>query len=413
MAIRQVNPRIGYVVKRYPRYSETFIVNEILAHEQAGCQIEIFSLNPPLETHFQDILARVKAPVNYLPQIEAKGLDFWVVLEEAAEIVPEIWQRLSKAGGEFTLNVYQALILAREVRLRNIRHLHAHFGTSAASVARLAAHFSGITYSFTAHAKDIFHEAVSAYELRDKLDAAAFAVTISEFNLRYLKRHYGRAGENARRIYNGLDLALFPYRPARKEGRAIVTVGRLVEKKGFIDLIEACAILAKEGRDFECAIIGSGPLEQQLRARIEELGLARQVRLIGNLSQYEVRARVQEANVFAAPCVVGNDGNQDGLPMVILEAMSLGVPCVSTDVSGIPEAVRDNQTGIIVPQHSPEELAAAITRLLDDYELRAKLSRQARALIEEQFDISRTSAQLRELFYSAIQGSRQTDLGKG
>jgi colanic acid/amylovoran biosynthesis glycosyltransferase len=393
--------KIGYVVKRYPRYSETFIVNEILAHEAAGMELEIFSLLPPEDGHFQDVISRVRAPVTYLPSKGLKVAEFWSVLEEAGGAFSEGWGALEAARGEDVRYVYQAMVLAREARLRAISHLHAHFATAATTVARLAARFAGLPYTFTAHAKDIFHENVRPADLRRKLADAAVAVTVSDYNLAYLRESYGPAAEHVRRIYNGLDLERFMYRSPRERPPRIVGVGRLVEKKGFVDLIEGCAILAEEGREFTCRIVGTGDQEVELRVRIARLGLEDRVELLGPRPQSELVRLVHGAAVLAAPCVVGADGNRDGLPTVLLEAMALGTPCVSTDVTGIPEVIRGGETGLVVSQGDPGALAAAIGRLLQETDLRVRLADRARRLVEAKFDVNRNAAQLREVFQSA------------
>ncbi|GAB4111404.1 MAG: glycosyltransferase family 4 protein [Roseiflexaceae bacterium] len=402
--------RIGYVLKRYPRYSETFVVNEILAHEVAGVEIEIFALRPTVDRHFQDIISRVRAPVNYL-YLPADGLmadtlaadalkaaDFWAAVEATARTIPDIWDHLSAAKGETARDVYQALILAREVRRKQLNHLHAHFATSAATVTRLAARFSGISYSLTAHAKDIFHESVQLDDLRRKLVEARAVITVSDFNVQYLQGIFGADAESVRRIYNGMDLDRFPYRTPAHRPPVILSVGRLVEKKGFGDLIEACSILADHGLSFTCRIVGSGPLEGVLREQIKRLGLDRVVELIGPRPQHEVIALVQGAAAFAAPCVIGEDGNRDGMPTVLLEAMALGTPCVATDVTGIPEAIRHGKTGLIVPQNDPPALAEALARLIKHPDLRMNLASSARELIEDAFDIQRNATELRSFW---------------
>ena len=396
--------RVGYVLKRYPRYSETFIVHEILAHEAAGLPVEIFSLRPPEDTHFQDVIARVRAPVTYLTAQGLKALGFWRALEEAAAVLPDIWTNLARARGENVSDIYQALRLARETRLRGIGHLHAHFATSATAVTRLAAQFAHVPFTFTAHAKDIFHESVRADHIRPMLAAAAAVITVSDYNVAYLRERFGAAAR-VRRVYNGLDLERFPYRPPYDRPPRIVAVGRLIEKKGFNDLIDACAILAARGRDFECHIVGGGELETQLRAQVERLGLSAQVALLGPRPQSEVINCVQSAGVLAAPCVVGADGNRDGLPTVLLEAMALGTPCVSTDVTGIPEALRHGDTGLMTPQHDPVALANAIERLLADPDLRVRLAEGARRLIEGEFDIHRNAGHLRAIFCASQVGA--------
>jgi len=393
--------KVGYVVKRYPRYSETFIVNEVLAHEAAGAELEFFSLLQPEDSHFQDAISRVRAPVTYLPVKGLKVQDFWSTLGEVGDTLPELWTSLEEARGEDVRYVYQGALLAREAHLRGISHPHAHFATSATTVARLAARFAGLTYTFTAHAKDIFHKSVHLEDLRRKLADAAAAVTVSDYNLEHLRETYVPAASGVRRIYNGLDLERFRYEAPRERPPRIVAVGRLVEKKGFADLIQACAILADRGRQFTCQIIGTGEQEDELRAQIRRLDLEGRVELVGPRPQSELVRHVQGAAVMAAPCVVGTDGNRDGLPTVLLEAMALGTPCVSTDISGIPEVVHDRETGLMVAQRDFAALAAAIGRLLEEPDLRVRLAGRARRLIEAEFDVRRNAAHLREVFQPA------------
>jgi colanic acid/amylovoran biosynthesis glycosyltransferase len=405
--------RVGYVVKRYPRYSETFIVREILAHERAGLEIEIYAMRPSNDGHFQDLLARVRAPVKYL-YFSADGLrlegltsatltatHFWKVLGETAATLPGMWSVLEEMRQEEARDVCQALTLAREVRVKKLRHLHAPFASDAATVARLAARLAGIPFSFTARAKDIFHQSVQPEDLRAKLRDAAGVVTISEYHLAYLRRTYGPLAEHVQRIYNGLDLDEFPFTSPYARPPVIVAVGRLIEKKGFGDLIEACGLLAGRRHRFHCRIIGAGALQAELRSQIERLGLQGQVELTGPLPQTEVIREMQKAAVVAAPCIIGKDGDRDGLPNVIQEALALGTPVVSTDVTGIPEVVRDGETGLQVPQSDPQALASALERLLLDPELRVHLASGGRRLIEAEFDIHANTARRREIFMAA------------
>jgi colanic acid/amylovoran biosynthesis glycosyltransferase len=394
--------KIGYVLKMYPRYSETFIVNEILAHEAAGIEIEIFSLRSPVDTHFQDIISRVRAPVTYLPSATPKIPDFWAALQRANQVTAGLPCMLDTAWGEEAGDVYQAVILAEMARQRGLDLLHAHFASASTTVASLAARLSGLPYTFTAHAKDIFHESVLPDDLRRKLATAAAVITVSDYNVAYLRETYGAAAAGVQRVYNGLDLSRFQYAPPHHRSPLIISVGRLVEKKGFPDLIDACAILARQGCDFHCQIVGTGPDETELRFRIAMLGLEDRVELLGPRPQAEVTGLIQAAAAFVAPCVIGADGNRDGLPTVLLEAIALGTPCVSTDVTGIPEVVHDGETGLIVPQHSPLAVATAVERLLEDSRLRVALAGQARQYIEECFDIRHNAAELRSIFQQVV-----------
>jgi colanic acid/amylovoran biosynthesis glycosyltransferase len=327
-----------------------------------------------------------------------KAVDLWAAIQRAARVCPDVWSQLDAGVGADACDVYQALCLAELVILRRIRHLHAHFASSPTAVARLAARFAGIPYSFTAHAKDIFHETVRMSDLREKVRDADGAITVSDYNLEFLRRVCGEPAGKVRRVYNGLHLDRFGFESPRNREPRVVAVGRLIEKKGFADLIEACRILQESGILLTCSIIGTGELESDLRGRISRCGLEGRVELLGPRPQAEIVDRVRAAAVFAAPCVVGEDGNRDGLPTTLVEAMAIGTPCVSTDVTGIPEVVRDGLTGLQVAQRDPAALASAIRRLLESADLRIELAANARALVESEFDVHANAARVRALF---------------
>lgn len=397
--------RVGYVLKMYPRFSETFILNEVLALEAAGADLEIFSLRAPADGRFHEALADVRAPVTYLTHHGRRASDLWTLLQGAARELPDLALHLDEILAADVDDAAQALELAMLVHRRGIDHLHAHFASVATTVARLASLLTGVTYSFTAHAKDIFHDEVDDGDLRRKIEGAAAVVTVSDFNLDHLRRSFPTVASCVERIYNGLDLLRFPYTSPEHRPPLVVAVGRLVEKKGFADLVTACAVLVARGRTFHCEVVGSGPEEGALRLQIDRLGLAGVVRLCGPLPQHQVRTTVANAAALVAPCVVGSDGNRDGLPTVLLEAMALGTPCVATPVTGIPEAVHHDRSGLLVPEADPHALATAIGRLLDDADLRTRLASAARGLVEEEFDVHRQSARLRRHFVSR-QGPR-------
>ena len=408
--------RVGYVVKRYPCYSETFIVREILAHERAGLAVQIFSLLPTADSHFQDLLARVQAPVSCLNTLSANLLlqdpvsaivtanHFWSALQGAAAELPGMWAALEDLREGEARHVFWVLALAVAVRRAGINHLHATFAHEACTVARLAARLAGVPYSFTSRAKDIFHETVRPEDLRRKFHDAAGVVTISDYHLDYLRATYGPLAAHVQRVYNGLDLDEYPYRPPGDRPPVILAVGRLVEKKGFADLVEACSLLAGRGRAFRCRIVGTGLLQGELQAQIDRLGLREQVELVGPLPQGGVIREIQRAAALAVPCVIARDGDRDGLPNVIQEALALGTPVVSTDVTGIPEVVRDGETGLQVPQRDPPALAAALDRLLADPELRVRLASGGRRLIEAEFDIRRNTERRRAMFRASLRG---------
>jgi len=391
------SPRIGYVLKVYPRTSQTFVLAEVLAHERAGLAMDIFSLRRTDDTRFHAALARVQSPVFQIARASARAT---LVLEELrthGKHLPQLWQvvRDSSAGAE---DLLQAARLSRAIVERGIIHLHAHFGTVATVVARLAARITGISYSFTAHAKDIFHEIVEEDVLHRKLADAAGVITVSRFNVAYLQEKYADAAARVRLIYNGLDLDEFRYVPGGDRPPLMLAVGRLVEKKGFSYLLEACALLRSRGARFQCEIVGGGVLEPALQAQLQDLELGDCVKICGALSQSDVKQKIRQARLLAAPCVHAEDNDRDGLPTILLEAMALGTPCISTPVTGIPEVLRHEETGLMVDERDAAGLADACERLLSDQDLCAELTQNGRALIEKSFDIDKNTAEIRAFF---------------
>ena len=398
MPVEAAPPRIGYVLKMYPRFSETFVVTELLAMQDQGADLDIFSLRPPVDGRFHESLSRVRAQVTYVP-VSGKPPEIWATLAGVRELCPS---RFDACIGEILraspTDSCQAVALAGMVRERGIRHLHAHFGSVAAGVARLAARIAGITYSVTLHAKDIFHEDVDDEQLAARIGDAAAVVTVSDYNERYLRGRYGAATRTLVRIYNGIDLEVFT--PSRPDDRppVVIGVGRLVEKKGFHHLVDALSLLRDRGSPTRLELVGAGVEEQALRARVTALELDDRVTFRGPLTQAETRDRVRAAAALAAPCVVGRDGNRDGLPTAILESLALGTPVVATPVTGIPEAVVDGRTGLLVPEGDAVALADALDRLVRDADLRCRRAAQGRRHVEEHFDVRRNG----KLLYDVI-----------
>ncbi|WNV76028.1 glycosyltransferase family 4 protein [Geodermatophilus sp. DSM 44513] len=394
-------PRVGYVLKVHPRFSETFVLTELLAHQVRGLHVHVFSLRAPCEGRFHEALARLRTPVTYLTSSWSRTEEFWDALRAARDRLPGLAAHAGELLDVDHRDAAQAVELALAVRASGITHLHAHFASVATTVARLAARLAGVTYSFTAHAKDVFHEEVVDAELRAKLADAADVVTVSDFNVAHLRRRFGPAAARVRRVYNGLDLPAFPWTPPTDRPPVVAAVGRLVEKKGFADLLHAVARLQDTGRDLSVVLVGTGQLAGELAALVRRLGLEGAVTMPGALTQDEVRRVVGGAAVLAAPCVVGADGNRDGLPTVVLEAMALGTPVVATPVTGIPEVVEHGRTGLLVPERDPAALAGALARLLDDAALRTRLATAARARVETDFDAAVQAARVAEGFAPA------------
>jgi glycosyltransferase involved in cell wall biosynthesis len=287
-------------------------------------------------------------------------------------------------------------VISDHVQQEGMRHIHAHFASTAASVALHVHRLTGVPYSFTAHAKDIYRYGLDFDHLRTKLDQAQFAVTVSDYNRHHLAR---LGGGRVVRVYNGVDLRRFvPNGGSRDDPPLVLGVGRLVEKKGFDVLIQACALLRADGVRFRCLIVGKGELAHDLQRLISALGLEEHVELAGPLPREKLLELFPRASVVAAPCIVGRDGNRDGLPTVLTEAMAFKLPVVATPVTGIPELVDDGRTGLIVPERDPAALAAAIRRLIEDRETARRLAEAGRERVERDFDLRVNVGELRELF---------------
>ncbi|WP_081416395.1 glycosyltransferase family 4 protein [Arthrobacter castelli] len=397
--------RVAYVLKIYPRFSETFIVTEILAREAAGERLEIFSLRPTVDPRFHPELARVQAPVNYVAK-PAKLSEGWEIIMAACAALPGFEQRFAQLLPELVdtdpADVHQGVELAVRFVRQGITHIHAHFGSIAARTARIASGLTGIPFSFTAHAKDIFHQDVDQATLISLMTEADHVITVSDYNLDYLRKLCPGCEATIHRVYNGLELERFRYEapvPPHSPFR-IAAVGRLVEKKGFDLLLDAAATLVRGGLALELRIAGGGPQYDQLEKQIHDLGLTESVSLPGPRTQQEVSDLLRWADVFVAPCVTGQDGNVDGLPTVLLEAMAVGVPCIASDVTGIPEVMADRYgrlTGVLIRSGVSADIVDAVSFCASESFDRQATTTAARELIERCFDSRSQASRLRSL----------------
>jgi glycosyltransferase involved in cell wall biosynthesis len=275
-----------------------------------------------------------------------------------------------------------------------IDHVHAHFAGMAARTAFWINKFFSITFSFTAHANDIFSPKQFEIGLDKLVDKARTIVTETDYAARFLRERFPERADRVHRIYNGLDLAEFGRADFSSTPPLIIAVGRLISKKGFSDLIRACAMLAKRGKSFRCEIIGEGQLENELRGQIDKLGLQNNVVLTGAKPQPELRRRLATANVFVLPSVIDRDGGMDNLPTVIMEAMATGLPIASTKVGGIPEMLIENETGFLVQAGDAAAMAAAIEKVISDSALAARLGNSGYARARTLFSIENNVREL-------------------
>ena len=409
--------RIGYVVKMFPRLSETFIRNEILELERQGLALRIFSLKRPAAAEAGLVERMVRAPIIYLPER---------VYREPLRVLRALlgaWWRYPAGFLRTLLHVLrgrelrsvsrglrrfsQACCLVHE--LGGVQHLHAHFASDPTRLASWVRMICAVSFSVTTHAKDLYQDhRIGSPGLRYKMSRARFVVTNSEYSRTELQASLDP--EDAAKvltIYNSVDLAAFARREKEPTEPLILSVGRLVEKKGFQDLIIACRLLKEWGVPFRCEIVGFGPLQKLLEDSIAAFGLQGTVRLSGPMPHLELRDHYLKAQVFALPCVVAANGDRDILPNVLKEAMSVGVPVVTTSLAGVAELVTHEESGLLVPAGDTEALAQALRRLLEDGGLRGRLAGHARKVMEERFDLRRNLARLRELLLDAIADARE------
>lgn len=386
---------ILYVLKRFPRLSETFILRELLTLESNGQPLAIDSLLPPEPQPPHPELADLRARVRYLPRHPRLRMPAVALAHlRVAGGSPCLWLRLARrarAAGVWRRFV-QAGLVARRARQERARHIHAHFATAAAEVAGDAAALAGVPFTVTTHAKDIYQRENAAL-LRSRLVRAAAAVTISDFNARHLRESV--PGLPVVHVPNGMAIAPPASIPA--DG-PVLCVARLIPKKGVDLLIEACALLEEDLSTTRLEIIGGGPLAVELAELARRRGIGERVELRGAVSPIEVDRALRRCSLLALPCRIAADGDRDGIPTVLLEAMARGVPVVSTDVVGIPEIVHDGVTGLLVSGEDPAALADAIARLLRDRSLARALGDQGRSLVGERFDPQRSAQLLLELF---------------
>ena len=424
---------IAYIMKGYPRLSETFIANEIHLLETMGMRLRLYSVKRG-DAVVHGVVGRIKAPLTYLPattSLSGSSLLGWLsvnlpqfaaahwrvlarrptaYLQTLATALAMAWQyrrEITRPRKVFIKEFLQAGYIAAQVLdAPAIRHLHGHFCHGATTITWFASRLTGLPFSFTAHAKDIYQEELNPGDLlKRKLNAAEFVATCTGANHAHLSSLDPQC-KVVHTIYHGLDTDYF-VPPQRQAGQAlplVLAVGRFVEKKGFAYLVEACVKLKASGLRFRCLLVGEKDQAlERICALIADSDLADTVSLRNAVTQEELRGIYREAAIFALPCQVMEDGDRDGIPNVLAEAMAMGIPIVSTAISGIPELVDDGVDGLLVPQRNSAALAAALARLLSDPGLRTRLGAAGRAKVCEVFDSKKTTIQLKELFVSAIQ----------
>jgi colanic acid/amylovoran biosynthesis glycosyltransferase len=387
----------AYLFERFPSFGQTFCYREVAELYRQGITPPIFSIRNPKDEPPQDWDTRIVERVHYLPE-EKELLDDVGRASKKGRLTPEIIAALDEWGRRTDfLRLYQAVYVGLRLQDLGIDHIHAHFAGMAARTAFWIAKFFPITFSFTAHANDIFTPRKFEIGLDKLVELARVIITETDYSENFLRERFSERADRIHRVYNGLNLAEFGRANLSSDPQLIVAIGRLIVKKGFANLIRACALLVERGKPFRCEIFGEGPLENQLRGQIEESGLKELVQLPGAKPQNELRERLAAANIFVLPSVPEAEGGMDNLPTVIMEAMATGLPVVSTRIGGIPEMVIDNETGFLVRPDDPVALADAIEKVIYDRTLGQKLGQAGHGRAQTLFSIEKNVRDLRAL----------------
>ncbi|HZE12706.1 MAG TPA: glycosyltransferase family 4 protein [Chthoniobacterales bacterium] len=389
---------VAYLFERFPSFGQTFCYREVVELERQGTTVHVFSIRRPADEPAEDWDRNLVERVCYLPEEKSLVAEVDRVLKTKS--VPDQTRAAVKEWGRQSdfLRLYQAIYVGVRLQEKGVRHIHAHFAGMAARTAYWIKEFFGIPYSFTAHANDIFAPRDFVVSLAKLIGKAAAVVTVSDYSVRSLRERFPESAAKIHRVYNGVDLSRFTVTDFGNAPAEIISIGRLIEKKGFGDLISACALLRSRGRKFQCIIIGEGPLEESLQAQISAADLKPYVTLTGPQTQIEITKRLAHTTIFALPCTHEAGGGMDNLPTVIMEAMAAGLPVISTPLAGIPEMVENGANGELVPERDPAALALAIEKLLDDPERARRLGERGRQIAQEKFSIEASARLLLELF---------------
>lgn len=402
--VRGATKRVAYLMSRFPKITETFILYEILELERLGMAVEIFPLVREQEQIAHSEAQALVERAHYSSPLAGPVLLaqlFWLLRRPFA--YGGVWLRAllgNASSPKFLLRalavVPQAAWFARRMQELGVEHVHAHWATHPALAAYVVQRLTGLPYSFTAHAHDIY---VERPMLAEKLRAASFVVTISEYNRRLLAYHYDKLADKVVVIHCGVDPTVFPPRQARAvdDTLTVLCVASLQDYKGQRYLIDACAQLKAAGHKLRCLLVGEGDERPALEAQIAQLGLAAEVQLLGHQPRDRVSALMGETDLLVLPSVITRSGKREGIPVALMEALASELPVVATAISGIPELVVHDQTGLLVPERDANALARALLRLLSEPELGLRLGRAGRERVLSEFTLAGNTATLHAL----------------
>ena len=398
--------KVAYIMSRFPKLTETFILFEMLAMENLGVQLEVYPLlKEKTDVMHPEAVSFVEA-AHFQPfiSLEIFRANMHFLRRKPRAYLSTLWTVLSKNWGSFrfftgVLGIFpKSVLFAYQMEADDVNHVHAHFASHPAAAGFIIHQLTGISYSFTAHGSDLHRD---KHMLREKVAESAFVVAISEYNKELIVAAcQGKYRDKVEVIHCGVDTEVFrlrtdktPYEKGEKPFM-ILCVGTLHEVKGQTFLLEACRKLQESGIDFRCHFVGDGPDLPALTELANRAGLAEKVIFHGRQKQEEIAQLLQEADVLAAPSVPTRDGRREGIPVVLMEAMSSGVPVVSSDLSGIPELVVDGRTGLLAPPRDVTTLASALEYYYRDPATRERLGLAGREKVTSEFDLYGNVAKL-------------------
>jgi colanic acid/amylovoran biosynthesis glycosyltransferase len=408
---------VAYVVSRFPKLSETFVLFEILAVEQQGVPVEVYPLQRERARTIHPEAQRLVERAHYAPLLSLSILRSQlhyllrrpkIYLRTLFDLVRWNLGSARYLGGALAF-FPKAAYFAQRMGRDGVSHVHAHFASHPAAVAFVIHRLEGIPYSFTAHGSDLHRD---RHMLRQKVAEARFVVPISEFNRRVILDECGDAhAAKLAVIHCGIDPEIFRPVPERASQEAqplrLVCVGTLHEVKGQTVLIEACRLLAERGIAFRCDLVGDGPDRKALERQARAAGLEGHVRFLGALTRSEVAARLRDADIAVVPSVPTRDGRREGIPVALMEAAATGRPVVASRLSGIPEAIEDGAQGLLVEPGDFRGLADALGRLAADPLLRERLGAAARERMLREFDLATNARRLAAHFLRQTPGGRE------
>ena len=399
--------KIAYIIHRFPYLTETFIMREIYWLRQQGLDVQIFSLLEPKHSVVHDQAKELLKYTTYSPFVS------WNVFKSQFHFLLRSPLRYFKSLANVFLQTYRepavlvrALVLfpksvwfARLIEKENVNHIHSHFVWLDGIAAGVVFDLTGITFTIHPHAFGLFSR--NQKSVKRELEHATQIVTISKFHRKYIQDLCPDIkSDKINVVYCGMEAERFQPQsiPTGERPVQLLSIGRLTEKKGFEYLISACRNLADRGLEFKCQVIGGGDLKHELQKKIVELQLEEFVELAGSKSQQQVIQAYQESDIFVLPCVVASDGDRDGIPVVLMEAMACEVPVITTPVTGIPDLVLHEETGLLVAERDVDGLTEAIQRLICDSGFRTQLGRQGRRTVLEKFDVKKNVSKLAAIF---------------